>query len=212
MDSFYIVCDKKNMVYAKYLSNLITEKDDQEDNIIGVEDGTFETLVWDMKTYKDNLPTLSSDNYFIFLGDSSEIKKESAGATRKFNEFGVEYGYIGKRAYMKVSLDEKDLKKESLENFIESANKYGMKYTKDNIFNWDKYKEILKEDKVIGTWWRQEKHLLKKAYWLAIPNVGPVIYSIKGIQRERLELLYSAKFMYLIRRVYIDELSKFLGA
>lgn len=36
-----IVCDDKDMVYANYLIQLIGQKDDAGDSIVGVEDAVF---------------------------------------------------------------------------------------------------------------------------------------------------------------------------
>lgn len=51
-----IVCDDKDMVYANYLIQLIGQKDDAGDSIVGVEDDSVSAAIYTVKNYKDNLP------------------------------------------------------------------------------------------------------------------------------------------------------------
>ena len=53
-----IVCDDKNMVYANYLIQLIGQKDDAGDSIVGVEDDSVSAAIYTVKNYKDNLPQI----------------------------------------------------------------------------------------------------------------------------------------------------------
>lgn len=47
-----IVCDDKNMVYANYLIQLIGQKDDAGDSIVGVEDDSVSAAIYTVKNYK----------------------------------------------------------------------------------------------------------------------------------------------------------------
>lgn len=47
-----IVCDDKNMVYANYLIQLIGQKDDAGDSIVGVEDDSVSAAIYTVKTTK----------------------------------------------------------------------------------------------------------------------------------------------------------------
>ena len=53
-----IVCDDKDMVYANYLIQLIGQKDDAGDSIVGVEDDSVSAAIYTVKNYKDNLPQI----------------------------------------------------------------------------------------------------------------------------------------------------------
>lgn len=53
-----IVCDEKDMVYANYLIQLIGQKDDAGDSIVGIADDSVSAAIYTTKTYKDNLPQI----------------------------------------------------------------------------------------------------------------------------------------------------------
>ena len=60
MKKLIIVCDDKTEKYANILRQLISSKDDTEDEVLGVEDGTVDVVVWREKHYLDNMATISS--------------------------------------------------------------------------------------------------------------------------------------------------------
>lgn len=97
-----IVTDEKNKPYANYLMALISAKDDKEGEVIGVADGTVEAVIWSEKNYADNEPTLSSNAHVLFLGDTKLSKTQRGGLSVKFDDFGLKYGWLGKRAVMYV--------------------------------------------------------------------------------------------------------------
>ena len=49
-----IVCDNKTEKYGNYLRQLVSVNDDNEDEIIGTEDGTVDAVVWLEKDYLVN--------------------------------------------------------------------------------------------------------------------------------------------------------------
>lgn len=61
-----IVCDDKDMVYANYLIQLIGQKDDAGDSIVGVEDDSVSAAIYTVKNYKDNLPQIPSTQHILF--------------------------------------------------------------------------------------------------------------------------------------------------
>ena len=97
-----IVTDEKNKPYANYLLALISAKDDKEGEVVGVADGSVEAVIWSEKNYADNEPTLSSNAHVLFLGDTKLSKAQRGGLSVKFDDFGLKYGWLGKRAVMYV--------------------------------------------------------------------------------------------------------------
>lgn len=97
-----IVTDEKNKPYANYMMALISAKDDKEDEVVGIADGSVEAVVWSEKNYADNEPTLSSNAHVLFLGDTRLSKSQRGGLNVKFDDFGLKYGWLGKRAVMYV--------------------------------------------------------------------------------------------------------------
>ena len=53
MKKLIIVCDNKTEEYANLLRQLISSKDDTENEVVGIEDGTVGVVVWLEKEYRD---------------------------------------------------------------------------------------------------------------------------------------------------------------
>lgn len=97
-----IVCDEKDMTYANYLIQLIGQKDDAGDSIVGIADNSVSAAIYTTKTYNDNLPKIPSTQHIIFVGRSRAAKEQSESITDKFNKMGMHYGWLGKRAVLYV--------------------------------------------------------------------------------------------------------------
>ena len=98
-----IVCDDNTVGYANYLRQLISANDDEEDVIIGTKDGAIKVSVWLEKHYLDNMSTISSNEHVLFIGENQASKNEISSMTVKFDQFGMKYGWLGKRGMMIVS-------------------------------------------------------------------------------------------------------------
>lgn len=77
MKKLIIVCEKKYRVYGDYLSQLISLRDDTENETVGVKDGEVVAQVWLEKDYNNNSATISSSQPIIFIGYSDMIKKKA---------------------------------------------------------------------------------------------------------------------------------------
>ena len=97
-----IVCDEKDMVYANYLIQLIGQKDDAGDSVVGIADESVSAAIYTTKTYKDNLPQIPSTQHIIFVGRSPLVKEQSKTISEQFNKLGMHYGWLGKRAVLYV--------------------------------------------------------------------------------------------------------------
>ena len=82
-----IVCDDKDMVYANYLIQLIGQKDDAGDSIVGVEDDSVSAAIYTVKNYKDNLPQIPSTQHILFIGQTSVAKEQSKTIPDAFNKY-----------------------------------------------------------------------------------------------------------------------------
>lgn len=120
-----IVCSDKSKPYANYLRQLISLKDDTEESVIGVKDGTVEVSVWTDKEYDQNSQTISSNMHVLFVGRNKVSKAEVSTMDIKFDKFGMHYGWLGKRGMLDV--DTKTLSNKEYEEFI----KYCTDYVKD---------------------------------------------------------------------------------
>lgn len=114
-----IVCDETTIKYGNYLRQLISTNDDGEETV-GIEDGTVDAVVWDVKQYMDNAPTISTSSYLLFIGETKASKSEIKTMPIKFNRFGMKYGWRGKRG---VVIVDKVLNDADLINEFELYNK-----------------------------------------------------------------------------------------
>lgn len=117
-----IVCDEKEIAYANYLIQLISQLE------------TISAAIYKTKLYMDNLQQISSKQHIVFLGDSNAAKGQRELIPDKYNEFGMHYGWLGKRAvlYVDDTCIAKVLaadKKQQYKDFLEySSKKYGLKH------------------------------------------------------------------------------------
>lgn len=123
-----IVCDEKTEIYANYLRQLISTNDDKEGEVIGVEDGTVDVAVWLDKDYEANKAQISSNEHILFIGDSKVSQKETSSMTVRFEQFGMKYGWLGKRGMLKVDYD--PLTPEQYDSFIDLCKKYETEFEK----------------------------------------------------------------------------------
>jgi hypothetical protein len=117
-----IVCDEKTLKTANYLVQLISLKDDHEENVVGIKDGSVNAVIWLEKNYHDNQATLSSNAHVLFIGDSKIAKSQRTSIVEKHNAHGMIYGWLGKRAVMYI--DKPAIKQEEYAAFQEYAKQY----------------------------------------------------------------------------------------
>lgn len=72
--------------------SLVSAKDDKEGEIVGVADGSVEAVVWRGKAFADNEPTLSSNAYVLFIGDTKLSKSQRGGHAVEYDDLGLKYG------------------------------------------------------------------------------------------------------------------------
>ena len=81
-----IVTGEKETAYAELLSSLISLKDDDMENnqIVGIKDGSVEAVVWNEAVYNDNKPQLGSNTKLIFVGKNKT--SEAIISSIRFNK------------------------------------------------------------------------------------------------------------------------------
>lgn len=118
-----IVCDESLMEYANYLMALISQNNDK--------DGTVSAAIWPPKVYKDTLPKITSNTHILFIGSFKEAKEQRKNVNSKFNEYGMHFGWLGKRAVMYV--DDKMLEKEEYDHFLQFCKNYKEEFEKATV-------------------------------------------------------------------------------
>ena len=97
MKKLIIVCEEKLRAYGDFLAQLISRKDDSADSIMGIKDGSAAAQVWSDKEYASNAAQISSEQYILFIGNTKMMKEKRIHMQRKFSEYGMNYGWLGKQ-------------------------------------------------------------------------------------------------------------------
>lgn len=116
-----IVHTKDTAKYANYLQLMVGSSDDDGETVVGVKDGSVETVVWSEKDYMSQKPTLSSSDYVLFVGESKKLKDEYFGVQEKFNQYGMSYSWLGKRSLLYVN---SGIKRKEYDQFLSYARNY----------------------------------------------------------------------------------------
>ena len=185
-----IVCDEKLMEYANYLMALIGQNDDVDGEVVGTKDGTVIAGIYTPKNYKDTLPKITSDTHILFIGSFKEAKEQGKNVDFKLDKYGMHYGWLGKRAVMYV--DDKILKKDEYDKFLDFSKKYQKKFEKVKVNIMDSF--------------------LDTAKWIRV--FLPVIYSVSiyglisvSIAHKKIK---DQQYRCLTMVLYLDGLQKFL--
>lgn len=102
MKKLIIVCEERLRHYGDFLAQLISATDDAEGGIIGIKDGSAVAQVWTEKEYTSNAPQISSEQYILFIGNSKLIKDKRLHMQKKYSEYGMNYGWLGKQGALFV--------------------------------------------------------------------------------------------------------------
>lgn len=119
--SLIIVYDNKTEEYATFLQQLISQKN-----------GNIDASIWTLKVYEDSLPKLTSNTHVVFIGSNKVAKDHGRNISFSFNKYGMNYGWLGKRAVLYVDT-KKMLKKKEYDAFFDFCTKYTENFKKANI-------------------------------------------------------------------------------
>lgn len=127
MKKLIIVCDNKTEEYANLLRQLISSKDDTENEVVGIEDGTVGVVVWLEKEYRNNMATISSNEHILFLGNGEVSKKECNSSMKMYyDQFGMTYGWLGNRGVLRVTTEIDD--EEEYNKFVELYSNFNLDF------------------------------------------------------------------------------------
>lgn len=188
-----IVFDEKTKKYATQLSQLISANDDIDGEIVGCKDGSVVAALWDEKQYKDNEPSLSSDQDILFIGKSKTFKDviSSLEDNEIFYEHGIHFYKHGNMSAILV--DDRMLNKDEYNAFIE--------FSKNND------KEF-KEKASVNT--LNSANNVLKGIGVFIPYVYPVaIYSIISGNKVKKQII-DQQYKFGVYYFYMTELGNFL--
>lgn len=115
--SLIIVYDNKTEEYATFLQQLISQNDDSDEEIVGVKDGSVDATIWTTKVYEESLPKLTSSTHVVFIGSGKIAKDQGRNINFSFSKYGMNYGWLGKRAVLYVDTKQ-ILKKKEYDEFL----------------------------------------------------------------------------------------------
>lgn len=186
-----IVCDKNTEAHANYLYQLISSN--VERKIIGIEDGTIDAVVWEEKHYISNKPTISLDNYVLFIGENDSSKKAIKTIDIKYNKFGMQFGWLGKHGKLIVDDSKNKSKNDEFEEYVRS---------------------MLDENKFVKYESNGEKGIFSNKKFLATTTIlaGPLALGVAGIlkNKEQKDIEKNKKYNFLITMFFNEGLSKFI--
>jgi len=197
-----VVYENKDELPFNYFKKLIeTDDDDKESGVVvGSEDGSIQVIGWTEKVYLDNSKKGNITNKVIFLDDVKGVKNITPIMDKKFDKYGISYGFAGNQAV--ISIDESKIKDadmfEEMRSFFENDLKEnGYKKSDDNnaqlvTRNAGNAKKKRTISIVVSA--------LQPFY--GIPFVINAVVTYKKLRNDM--------FIYAISKFYLDELDSFM--
>lgn len=212
MKKLIIVCDDKTEKYANLLRQLISLKDDTEDEVLGIKDGTVDVVVWKEKHYSDNMATISSKEHILFLGNGKVSKNEFNSSMKMYyDQFGMTYGWLGNRGVIRVTTGIED--EEEYNKFAELYSSYDLNFEKIDFKNFSETVADTVDKKTNGLF---SKNKFSKAALAAgglaagVAAGGIVSVSEAVVSVNRQKKMKQQQYQTLIVAFYREGLAKFL--
>lgn len=186
--SLIIVCDEPELIYANYLIQLIGQKDDVGDEIVGVADDSVEAAIYTVKQYKDSMSKISSNQRVIFIG---AIAMEQAQTMDKlFDAWGMMACGLGKRwSLFAYDAPRKAYKKKALRDAYHDFRQYSEEeYGLSQVNALEEYERDLKEINPNGIPF--EHHLM--------------------VRNSAMQEMLDQRYKLLVKKTYIDALKSFM--
>ena len=106
----------KDELLLNQLRKLVETKDDTEDAVVGVKDGSVKIVSWNEKMWLGQKKNGTINNKVLFIGDIKETDKLIPVLDVKFEKHGVMYGWAGNQAVL--TCDPKKLSAEEYQEFL----------------------------------------------------------------------------------------------
>lgn len=193
--SLMIVCDEKTISYANYLKQLISNNDDNGDQIIGVKDGSVTTVVWLEKDYISNRQQISSNTHILFIGSNKTTKSEMKTVNIKFDKFGIKYGWLGKSSVLYV--EKKILNKKEYREFIEFAIQYQKAF--DDVIAKNNWLDI-------GARFSLTANVFFSLLGGLVIGAGAGVFHAVKLDKE----IKEQQYIFAVLHLYLESLSEFL--
>lgn len=218
-----IVTGEKETAYAELLSSLISLKDDDMENnqIVGIKDGSVEAVVRNEAVYNDNKPQLGSNTKLIFVGKNktSEAIISSIRFNKDIEKYGIKVGSLSNKAVLYVEpnelLNNKALYDEFYERYIELTKRFD-----DTVADTEAIKKAVHKDgigeavgkgaKAVGGFFGGLFNKKKDDTPEKDTNEGTDFFNF-GAKIEAGNLIPDQMFRYAVLSYYLDDLADFMG-
>lgn len=140
MKKLIIVCEEKLRHYGDFLAQLMSSSDDSEGKVIGIKDGVAAAQVWTEKEYTANAAQISSEQYILFIGNSKMIKEKRFHMQKKYSEYGMNYGWLGKQGALFL---DRVINNDEYEEFYKLASQIAIQGSQPEVLKLVESKEIL---------------------------------------------------------------------
>lgn len=120
MTQTLIVVYKDEMLLNQF-KKLVETKDDNDNEIVGIKDGSVKIVAWNQKTWYDQKKAGNITSKVLFIGDVKGTDKLIPVLDSKYDEFGVKFGWAGNQAV--IYTDSKDMNDETYSKFLGELNK-----------------------------------------------------------------------------------------
>ncbi len=111
----------KDEMLLNQLRKLVETKDDTEEGIVGVKDGSVKIVSWNEKMWLGQKKNGTINNKVLFIGDVKGTDKLIPVLDVKFEKHGVMYGWAGNQAVL--TCDPKKLSEEEYQEFLKEIEK-----------------------------------------------------------------------------------------
>lgn len=207
-----LVAEKEEQVYAKFLQGLISTNDDGEgeEDIVGVKDGSVESVLWLFKEKEGNRPTISSEQKMVYFGKNKMTKDEIEIMNEEYSFFGMHYGWIGNTAVLYI--DKKAERLEEYEKFLKESEEIGLKF--ENINENDELKKVFVKGKGIV------ENVANNKVFKTLFLGSPALMAQKAVASTTSEMiedrvwgqkLWHQQYKFLTKYFYLNAINKFLG-
>ena len=214
-----VVYEEKDELAFNLLKKLIeTDDDDKENNVIvGSEDGTITVIGWTEKVYLDNKKKGNISNKIIFLDDVKGVGNIAPIMDKKFDKFGISYGFAGNQAV--ISINERQIGDaqtyEQMTTYFTNYFKIGKNENPESSNNAQQIESSIEQSELANTQLKNEHNPgnAKKRRIMAIAvSVIQPFYGIPFVVNSVLthKKLRNEMFINAINKFYLDELDAFM--
>ena len=187
----------KDELLLNLLKKLIETNDDlDEDNIVGIKDGSVKIVSWSEKVWLSQKEAGNINNKILFIGKVKGWKSLLPLINDKISEHGIRFGWAGKQALLYSDVTALD-NPTKYNEFLEKANTYHL----PEEFRSQKV-EIKDEEE------KEDKGFINNALGFIKQKAKPLVNILSPEQRKKLKQQY----IYGVYKLYEEYLEEYINS